>query len=218
MKRVAVLRGKKADPVGQLHETPEEATQALLRHFPLTHRVWEPCCGPGAIVRVLRSAGHLVVASDVVDYGDRHCEDAARGVDFLRCSKAPAYCTTIVTNFPYSAADQMVRHALTLVPQVIGLFRLAYLEGSGRSDLIDGHLRQVLLGRERLAMMHRDGWTGKKAGSQVPFGWFVFDRLEKLPGDAISVRRISWRPERKRADEQPALEFPRAVLAPAGQA
>jgi hypothetical protein len=39
-----------------LYETPAEAVHALMRveHLPL--RVWEPACGPGAIVRVLRES------------------------------------------------------------------------------------------------------------------------------------------------------------------
>ena len=53
-----------------LYETPPEATRALLEVERLPHRVWEPACGPGAIVTVLRAAGHDVVASDLVDYGD----------------------------------------------------------------------------------------------------------------------------------------------------
>jgi len=46
-----------------LYETPEVATLALLRartRFPRT--IWEPACGTGAIVRVLRDAGHRVIA------------------------------------------------------------------------------------------------------------------------------------------------------------
>ena len=37
------------------YETPEVATEALLRAEKLPTTIWEPACGPGAIVRVLRS-------------------------------------------------------------------------------------------------------------------------------------------------------------------
>ena len=51
-----------------LYETPELATLALLRAEPLPRKIWEPACGPGAIVRVLRDAGHRVIATDLIDY------------------------------------------------------------------------------------------------------------------------------------------------------
>src|SRR5579885_2293597 len=45
-------------------------TEALLgSRVKLPLRILEPACGDGAIVRVLRAAGHQVVASDVADYG-----------------------------------------------------------------------------------------------------------------------------------------------------
>ena len=47
-----------------LYETPEVATLALLRAEPLPRTILEPACGPGAIVRVLRGAGHRVIATD----------------------------------------------------------------------------------------------------------------------------------------------------------
>jgi hypothetical protein len=51
-----------------LYETPEVATFALLRAEPLPLTIWEPACGPGAIVGVLRGAGHRVIAIDLTDY------------------------------------------------------------------------------------------------------------------------------------------------------
>jgi hypothetical protein len=47
------------------YETPPQAVRALLAAERLPYNVWEPCCGPGAIVRVLRAAGHQVVATDL---------------------------------------------------------------------------------------------------------------------------------------------------------
>jgi hypothetical protein len=39
-------------------ETPDVAIKALLRVERLPHAIWEPACGSGNIVRVLRAAGH----------------------------------------------------------------------------------------------------------------------------------------------------------------
>jgi hypothetical protein len=55
------VRGRDSYP------TPACAVQALIRAEPLPHRLWEPVCGHGAIVDVLRAAGHQVIGSDLVE-------------------------------------------------------------------------------------------------------------------------------------------------------
>jgi hypothetical protein len=57
-----------ADRGDDCYETPEVATEALIRAEQLLTTIWEPACGPGAIVRVLRSHGHVVYATDLIDY------------------------------------------------------------------------------------------------------------------------------------------------------
>lgn len=63
-----------------LYETPEVATRALLSVEKFSGTIWEPACGPGAIVRVLREEGHRVYATDLVDY---ECPDSESRIDFL---------------------------------------------------------------------------------------------------------------------------------------
>ena len=157
-----------------LYETPPEAVWALLKAERLPESIWEPCCGPGSIVGVLRAAGHRVYATDLVDYG---CPDSESRVDFLMERTLPADVGGILTNPPYKLADQFVAHALTLCPLVVMLLRLAFLESRRRSALIDGgSLARVHIFRSRLPRMHRHGWQGPRASSSIPFAWFVFDR------------------------------------------
>ena len=56
---------------------------------------------------------------------------------------APAGVSCILTNPPFSIADQFIRHGLDLGCDVLVLLRLMALEGAGRSDLID-ELRAVI--------------------------------------------------------------------------
>ena len=58
-----------ADRGHDLYETPACAVQALLRAESLPRTIWEPAAGRGAIVRELRSAGHVLIASDLVARG-----------------------------------------------------------------------------------------------------------------------------------------------------
>src|SRR5262245_18732103 len=129
----APLRDRRDD----LYETPPEAVRALLRVEKIPHRVWEPACGPGAIVRVLRAHGHEVVATDLVNYGLPITPPGYWGVDFLMESKLPAGCECIVTNPPFKLAEQFVAHALELCPRVVMLLRLAFLEGERRRGILE---------------------------------------------------------------------------------
>lgn len=171
-----------------LYETPPVATEALLRVEKLPPHLWEPACGPGAIVGVLRAAGHQVIASDLVDYGDpTHFSRR----DFLMEQKAPDKCEMIVTNPPYKLAEEFVTHALRLCPRVIMLLRLAFLESERRRPILEcGRLARVHVFRKRLPMMHRHGWEGDRTtNSGMAFAWFVWDSKHDGP---IELRRLSW--------------------------
>lgn len=177
-----------AERGNDLYETPPVAVHALLEAEWLPHRIWEPACGPGAITRVLRAAGHDVVATDLVDYG---CEDSRGGVDFLRLTSAPAGVEMIVTNPPFKHANKFVLKALHLCPRVVMLLRLGFLAGSKRTPLLDGGLlARVHVFRNRLPMMHRSNWDGPTATSQTEFAWFIWDRGHFGPPH---INRISWK-------------------------
>jgi len=179
-------RGPLRDRGNDLYETPECATLALLRVEQLPKRIWEPACGRGAIVRVLRAHGHEVLASDLIDYGDPTCFYRR---DFLLEHKLPKCCECILTNPPFSLAEEFVEHALELCPHVIMLLRLAFLESERRSRILDtGSLARIHVFRRRLPMMHRDSWTGPKASSAMAFAWFVWDRGHIGPA---TINRVS---------------------------
>jgi tRNA G10 N-methylase Trm11 len=141
------------------------------------HFIWDPCCGTGTITTELRVAGHEVVATDIANYGIPITSPGYYDVDFLLEQQAPKHCQGIVCNPPYKLAPQFVRHALTLVPFVAMLLRLAFLESASRTDILeDGQLARVLVFRKRLPMMHRHGWDGPKASNSIAFAWFVWRR------------------------------------------
>jgi hypothetical protein len=171
-----------------LYETPDVAVHALLKHEDLSGIIWEPACGPGRIVNVLRTAGHRVHATDLVDYG---CPESEARVDFLMERHPSFHVGAIVTNPPFKLANEFVAHALTLgIPKVVMLLRLAFLESERRSAILDGGLlARVHLFRKRLPMMHRAGWEGRKANSGMPFAWFVWELGNTKPTE---LNRISW--------------------------
>lgn len=168
----------------------------MLVNVPLPYGLWEPHCGKGALAELLLDARHAVYCSDVVDRGYPHQNSVG---NFLKATACPAGVDGIVMNPPFAQAALHVRHALQLCPFVVALLPLAFLEagqtktaaGRARLWVLDnGHLAKVLVFRERLPMMHRDGWQGKLSTSNVPYAWFIWDGDHQ--GDA-TVRRISWK-------------------------
>ena len=166
-------RAPLAEHRDDFYATPPEAVHALLQVETFSGTVWECACGDGAIVKPFRTAGHKVYATDLVDRG---CPDSESRVDFLLEPPPPFPVAAIVTNPPYALAQAFVERALSLAPKVVMLLRLAFLESQKRSVILDGgQLAKVYVFRERLPMMHRENWTGPKAGNAVPFAWFVWD-------------------------------------------
>jgi hypothetical protein len=169
-----------------LYETPAAAVETLLRVEKLPRIIWEPAAGRGAIVRVLRAHRHTVVASDLIDYGF-----PLRFVaDFLTTTRAPRGCGAILTNPPFQLDEEFVGHALSLAPTVIMLLRLAWYEGESRTDILEQRgLARIHVFRKRLPMMHRDGWSGRRARSAIPFAWYVWERSH---AGNTAIDRISW--------------------------
>jgi hypothetical protein len=181
-------KARLAERRDDLYETPACAVRALLavEEIP-SGAVWECACGPGAIVRVLRAAGHEVWATDLVDYGS--LDQDQFGIDFLmEFGSAPYFIGSIITNPPFKNADQFVRHALLLCPRVYMLLRLAFLESERRNGILDnGWLRRVYVFRKRLPMMHRAGWNGPRASSALAFAWFCWDRSYRGPTELYRI-------------------------------
>lgn len=170
-----------------LYETPSVAVRALLGVEKLPRRIYEPASGNGAIARVLRRAGHSVSTSDI-----------ARGVDFLTVERMPMLSRAIVTNPPFQIAAKFAAHAIQLCPYVAMLMRLGFLE-AGHPCHANGRARlfcldqqppaRVYVFRQRLPMMHRDGWRGRKAPSAMAFCWIIWDGRHQGPTE---LQRISW--------------------------
>jgi hypothetical protein len=70
------------------------------------------------------------------------------------------------------------------------LLRLTFLESERRKDVLDGAgLIRVHVFRNRLPMMHRDGWAGNRVSNPTAFAWFVWERSY---AGKPEINRISW--------------------------
>lgn len=99
----------------EFYVTPPEGIRALLSVEQFEKAIWEPCCGNGAIARVLTRAGYQVTATDLIDrgYGEG-------GINFL--TETTPRASTIVSNPPYGRglADRFIHKALGFVRETGG--------------------------------------------------------------------------------------------------
>ncbi len=151
--------------------TPIEATLSLLAIEPLPKVLWEPACGNGAIVKPLRRAGHTVFAADIHQYDDFDCEI----VDYFKASPY-AHAKGIVTNPPFRLAIDFAKKALSEVPYLALLLRTNFLESQDRLSFFRQYpFSRIWISSRRLPQMHRYGWTGPEAPSNICYAWFIWD-------------------------------------------
>lgn len=118
------------------YPTPSDVTQALVnRHSLAGRRVWEPCCGDGAMSTVLRLNGATVHQSDI----EPQVEDAAT-LDFFWTMEMPGGCEAIVTNPPFVRAADFIWHAMKLKPKFVAvLLKSTFWHAVRRRPLFDAH-------------------------------------------------------------------------------
>lgn len=191
------------DKGDQLYQTPIEAMRALLALESFSATVKEPAVGKGAIMRPLEDAGYEVMIADLVDRGvtTRHGELQQVG-DFLLSVAGGSVGVDIVTNPPYAElANSFPAHALREhKPRKMALLLnwnfAAGFDDPNRVFVMDENPpSRVYLFTRRLPMMHRDGWDGPEASSQMNTAWFVWERNEDGSYGAGFPRiiRVDWK-------------------------
>jgi len=147
--------------------TPTDCTEALLQNISCFdyEKTWEPCCGKGAISKVLKKYGSTVESTDLVGRGFGQAR-----IDFLmeRDLRAPS----IITNPPFKLADQFIVHALrNLNAPFLALFlKSTYFHAERRRELFYKHQPSLIL-----AMAWRPDFIGGGAGT-MDCCWFVWKR------------------------------------------
>lgn len=159
------------------YDTPRWCTEALLQCWTPRGTVWEPACGAGAIVEVLRQHGHRVIASDI----EPRCD--ANRADFLNHGSLGDGLFTIVTNPPYKTAERFVRCALEQTKRSSGaaamLLRHEWDCAGGRSNLFKAppFARKIVLTK-------RPRWIeGSTGAPRHNFAWFIWDWQHTGPAE-----------------------------------
>ena len=152
----------RARPDDDFYATPGPVTEALLAspwRPAKTARVWEPACGDGAIVSVLRRHGYDVAASDLNDHGAPAEHGARIGVDFIGAPNDGGF-HAVVTNPPFNVAEQFIKHAVVTLwlPYVAMYLKPTYWQAVSRWRLFHARRPAAVL-----ALTWRPDFQGRGA-------------------------------------------------------
>ena len=156
----------------------------------LPRSIADPCVGTGAILDVLKEAGHIVHGADVMDYGWPWTVIR----DYL-AEPVLMNGVAIVTNPPFRLAEKFIRKAITDKCHFHAwLLRTNFLESVSRLALWREHPpSRIWISSRRLPMMHRHQWNGPEASSNISYMWLVFDAREPASNDNCKVGWFDWK-------------------------
>ena len=126
----------------------------------LSRNVWEPACGDGSMVKVLEKYFDRVVATDI-----------QYGTDFLT-AEMPDGIEWIITNPPFSLAEQFIRKAAECNVPFAMLLKSQYWHSARRKKLFD-EIRPSHI----LPLTWRPDFTGK-GSSLLDMQWVVWARTD----------------------------------------
>lgn len=126
-----------------LYPTPVDGTESLIPVLKAMKRpdgspiktIWEPACGDGRLARVLEWHGFEVIATDLREYPGF----GFGGLDFLCETPQDKWgwrtpeIDAIVTNPPFSLAEEFIRRAMLFTPNVAMLLKQTFWNVGGRS-------------------------------------------------------------------------------------
>lgn len=155
-------------PESDFYPTPDSVVYDLFETVPkldpytsgMTYL--EPCYGSGKMYR------HLPV-------GSRWAE-LDMGVDYLNTQFDKVDC--IITNPPFSLAKEFLEKSLTEATVVVYLLRLNFLSSQKRKEFWLKNKPTSLAVLSKRPSFTRDGKTDSS-----DYGWFIFDKTDKLKLD-----------------------------------
>ena len=165
------------------YATPEHATRELLNRVRLYGSILEPAAGQGHISKVLHEyyPNSEIVSTDLVQREDKFNVGIQGGIDFLTYEYGRNF-DNIITNPPFSLAEDFVRKAYSMVNgKVIMFAKIQFLESEKRKKLFEEYpLSSVYVFSNRVNPMRNGSPVdekGKKWASTMCFAWFVWDKM-----------------------------------------
>lgn len=135
---IAASMAKWARKPADLYPTPADCTYSLLPHIahllPHDAYILEPACADGQMVRPLQEFGYVVDGFDLRP----EVKGGVGGVDFLDRMNGTfedGVYDGVITNPPFTIAEEFIRRALELAPVAVMLLKAQYWNTKGRKKL-----------------------------------------------------------------------------------
>jgi hypothetical protein len=151
--------------------TPDWPVISLLNALPEPLKensiVWEPACGTGNIVNLLKRTNQKCIGTDL-----------STGVDFLESNWPTENFDYIITNPPFSLKDQFLKKCYEYKKPFALLLPITAFDGKERRAMFKEHGMQLLVLPKRVDFAFPDGtYKGKPHFFCSWFTWgFNFDR------------------------------------------
>lgn len=168
------------------YPTPEAVIENFLVNYMIdpNKKILEPCAGSGNIIKALQKHGCKNI--DAVEIDEDHADELLEllGIghvaiaDFLKIKKRQypeEQYDIIITNPPYSKAQEFVEKALELVNEtgvVIMLLRTAFLESQKRFEFWQKPENKL---SALYTLSSRPSFIGKGTDA-TSYSWFIWDK------------------------------------------
>ena len=162
-------------------QTPQYVTEALLERESFEGGILEPCCGAGAISKVLLAGGYSVTSLDKNDYG------YGSQKDLFEISEP---FENVITNPPFTQQQVVKKHLLSITSKKLALLWYVKNLGNEVEAKSSRNLKIVYVFNQRIE------WVETKLGWL--FAWYVWEK--GYEGD-VTIRRIERGLTSRAADE-----------------
>lgn len=162
------------------YKTPDEAIEKILDALVDFYgdNILECCAGDGAIIKALRRnfEGIKISAIEIREEERENLIKAGADCvdigDFLTLTPTSPKPDLIITNPPYSIAQEIIGHCFKVAPdaEVVMLLRLAFLESKKRKAFWERHPVTQLY-----VLSERPSFTGKGTDATA-YAWFVWSK------------------------------------------
>lgn len=163
-----------AREVDDYYATDPKAARLLMDVETFSPVIWECACGEGHLAKEFEKAGYRVYASDLVDRGYGHQQD------FLLRDTPPVADCDIITNPPYTKAQEFVEHALDILPEgrkVAMFLKIQFLESKARRRLFDQHPpKTVYVSSSRIRCARNGEFEQHVDARAMCFAWYVWEK------------------------------------------
>ena len=155
------------------YATDPLAAHLLLEREGFSQNVWECASGENHLADVFRHYGYTVRTSDIVKR-----TPTTEVLDFLDCN-VQHWDGDIITNPPYTNAQEFVEKALSVVSEghkVAMFLRLQFLEGLHRYDLFKENPPKVVYVSSKRIRCGKEGEFNTSSSSIIAYAWFVWEK------------------------------------------